>query len=75
MRPVPIRLVLRILGALLLAIAAIRFAIVFFRTVFASELTPPDLGFQAGFKIDNITLVLGAIGVLALLVSFRAKRH
>jgi hypothetical protein len=74
MKPVPTRLVLRILGALLLAIAAVRFAIEFFRTVFASELAPPDLGFQAGFKIDNMTLVLGAIGVLALVVSFRARK-
>lgn len=75
MNPAPTRLVLRILSALLLAIAAVRFAIGFFRTAFASELAPPDLGFRAGLMIDNMTLALGAVGVLALVVSFRARKN
>ena len=73
MKPTSSRLLLGILGALLLAIAAVRFAIGFFRSVFTSELALPDIGFQVGFKMDNMTLGLGAVGVLALVLSFRAR--
>jgi hypothetical protein len=74
MKPTPSRLALRVLGALLLTVAAIRFAMGFFRSVHASELTPPDRGFVMQFSTDYITLSLGAVGVLLCVLSFRARR-
>ena len=73
MKPIPSRLALGVLGAVLLTVAAVRFAVAFCRSVHASEFTPPAAGFVVGFSIDNITLSIGAVGVSLYVLSFRAR--
>ncbi len=71
MKPTPSMIVLRVLGILSFAAAAIRFAIVFLRTFHQSELPPPTPGFVASFAVDHITLALGATGVALCLLGLR----
>lgn len=65
---------LRVLGAVLLAVAAVRFAVGFFSSIQASEFGSPAAGFAVRFSTDFITLALGAVGVLLCVLSFHKMR-
>jgi mannose/fructose/N-acetylgalactosamine-specific phosphotransferase system component IIC len=65
---------LRVLGSVLLAVAAVRFAMGFFGSIQASEFGSLDAGFAVKFSTDFITLALGAVGVLLCVLSFHKKR-
>ena len=69
-----LRVALQALGGLLLAIAVVRFAAVFFRSLHASELSPPAVGWVVGFSIDCVTAIIGAIGALLFMSGYLLGR-
>ena len=75
MSPPSSRHVLRVLGALLLVVAAVRFGMDVFGSVHATGFSAPDAGFVVGFTTDYITLGIGVVGVLLFALGFRAPRN
>ena len=74
MKPTSDTLALRILGALILAVAAVRLVMSFLRTFRTSEPAPPNEGFIIGVSIDHLTLGLVAVGVLLCVLGFRGRK-
>lgn len=68
-------IVMRVLGGLLLAIAAVRFTVVMMGSWTSSQLAPPAQGFTMMFAVDYLTLVLTAVGMGLLIASFRSRKN